>query len=158
MPVIALHGRIVHLCVLIESKPSRYDHQPWHKHRQWENSGPTSRTSSSPMQCSTSDLFRKTNKLAPVNRWRLVRLAASTVGVVFAPLLKADRRAPLGNRPHGGDQWHRLPRLVCRSFQSNFSSRIEGFFAPQHPLWRSVRSSNWEPVRLTNVEFISMPG
>ena len=75
VPVIALHGRIVHLCVLIESKSRRWKNQssPQPGNRN-HRSRHTCRTSCSLMQCSTSVLFKKTKRVAPINRcevsWR----------------------------------------------------------------------------------------
>jgi hypothetical protein len=135
----------------MESKSSRCESQsgPFARQRK-----PTSRTSCLSMQCSTSVLFRKTSKLAPMSRCRPVSECPTTAGT-SEPLQAADPRAPVDNHSHEGDQWHPQPRRACRSFQSSFSNRIGEFFVLRHPLMASVPDCGLLQCGLTNVEFVS---
>ena len=51
------------------------------------------------------------------------------------PLPKADLPVLLGNRRCEADLLHPPPKSTCLSFQSSFSSRIAGFFVLPRPLW-----------------------
>lgn len=136
----ALQGRIVHLWVTIESSPRRCDSSAL-LHLDTELPGVrnpkrilTCRTSCSAIQCSTSILFKKTNRLAPIKRWQLLVGIPRIVLSGDKPLPRAIPPAPDDNHQLEADRWHPRPTLECLFSQSNSSSRTEVFFVPRRPL------------------------